>query len=250
MTVGSPLELRRLISSHPLLQDVEPACLDELLSKSVRRSFDVGQAILREGEIGKAFWILCSGGVRVFYTSAEGLEVTVKLFSAPAVFGELELLHPIACMQTCAVIDDADCLALPRTAFLRLLERYPRFAKNLLIDMSARFIISAHHERALAFLTVPQRLAKLLLSYVRLYGSHEQHGVVLRISLSQTNLANELGVARKSVVRAFKDLTEAGILARQGPYFCVKDVDALISLAPPGILGLEWRTGTGIASND
>lgn len=236
-------DLSHDLLTHPLLRTAGADCVKALLAQGVTRSFSAGDFILREGEEGKVFWLLCRGGVRVFYTSAEGLEVTVKLFAAPGAFGELELLHQTPHMESCTAIDDVLCLAIPRPIFLDLLDRFPLFAKALLFDISARFLITAQHERALAFLTVPERLARLLLSYAKLYGQAIEGGVLLRTPLSQSELANGLGVARKSVVRAFKEWTDAGILARRGPYFMVTDMAALTEKAPPDILGIDWIAG-------
>lgn len=231
------------LSRHPLLEGIGDAGIADVLRHSVEQTFAPGEFLAREGELANFYWILCTGSARVFHTSADGCEVTANLIGAPAGYGELEVLHHRAYLQSCMAIEMVAALAMPLATFLRLLEEHPSFMKNVLLDTSGRFLIAAQQARALAFLSVPERLVHLLLSYARLYGEPVDDGVLLRTRLSQEQLANGLGVARKSVVRAFQQWTRAGIIQRRGHNYVVRDLQALAEQAPPDAVGVDWVAG-------
>lgn len=239
--------VRALLRNHPILHGVDDVGIDAIVRAGIVKRYRAGDVLTREGDKAWAYWFLVDGHTRVFYTSPEGLTVTVKLFSAPAAWAEMQVLHDWVHTEHCVAEDDVTCVCLPKVDFERLLEAHPRFMKNVLVDAGARFLITAQHERALAFLKVPQRLAYLLLSYVRLHGESADDGVLIRHRLSQEELANGLGVARKSVVRAFTDWVDAGVLKKRGSYYVVADIERLREHAPDDVLGIDWVAGGRLA---
>jgi CRP-like cAMP-binding protein len=247
VTAKDRARLRDLFGKHPILAGVPPSSVDAIFAHVVTKTFAAGETLTREGDKAWAYWFLVEGNVRVFYTSPEGLEVTVKLFGAPAAWAEMQVLHDWVHTEDCVAVSDVTCVCLPKAAFETLLEAHPKFMKNVLLDAGARFLIAAQHERALAFLTVPSRLAYLLLSYVRLHGVDDDGGVRIGIRLSQEELANGLGVARKSVVRAFKEWMDEGILEKRGAYYVVTNLERLQELAPGDVIGIDWVAGSKLA---
>jgi CRP-like cAMP-binding protein len=238
-----PSDRRALFARHPIVAGVSAAGVDAIFARTVAKTFRAGETLTREGDKAWAYWFLLEGDVRVFYSSPEGLEVTVKLFGAPAAWAEMQVLHDWVHTEDCVAVSDVACACLPKAAFEELLELHPRFMKNVLLDAGARFLIAAQHERALAFLPVPQRLAYLLLSYVRLHGDDVDGGVKINVRLSQDELANGLGVARKSVVRAFKEWSDAGIMQKRGAFYVVTDLARLVEIAPQDVIGIDWVSG-------
>ncbi len=108
-------------------------------------------------------------------------------------------------------------------------------------------LIAAQHERALAFLPVRPRLANLLLTYVRMYGVPVDGGLGIRVKLSQAELANGLGVARRSIARTLTQWVRDGLLRKAGTSYVVRDLLALGKMANLEILGIDWVAGSSIS---
>ena len=246
--MGDEASWRTKLRSHPLLAGLSAQGVAEIADACVGKRFAAGEVLTREGEAAWAYWFLIEGSVRVFYTSPDGVEVTVKLFAAPAAWAEMQVLHGWVHTEDCVATRAVTCACLPRAAFELLLDAWPRFMKNVLLDAGARFLIAAQHERALAFLPVKARLAQLLLSYVRLYGEPIRDGVRIMMALSQDELANGLGVARKSVVRTFSEWSDQGIIKKVAGAYVVSDVEALMAAAPSDVLGIDWVAGTALGT--
>ena len=243
----SKASIRASLEKHPILAGAGIGCVDEVLDAGLVRSYAPGEFLSREGQKAWAYWFLLSGSVRVFYTSPDGDEITVKLFAAPAAWAEMQVLHDYIHTEDCVATEPATVLCLPKTHFERILDAHPRFMKTVLLDAGARFLIATQHERALAFLTLPQRLAYLLLSYARLYGVVVDDVVVIRTRLSQNDLALGLGASRKSVARAFQEWKQNGLIGRRGRYTAVRNVEALTALLPDNLLGIDWVSGRKLA---
>jgi CRP-like cAMP-binding protein len=119
---------------------------------------------------------------------------------------------------------------------------------NVLRDASARLLLATQHGRATALLGVQERVADLILSYVRMYGVPVDGGTMIRIPLSQGDIAQGLGVALKSVSRAFHELLGAGVIEKRGARYIVKDVAALRVQTAGLSSGIDWIAGRDLAA--
>ena len=238
--------LRTALDSHPILAGLSSSALDDVWQSGVVEHFEPGAALSREGDPARHYWLLLSGSVKVSYLSPDGFEVTVKLFGAPAAWAEMQVLTGKPHIEDCVAVDVSTSLKVPRAAFERLLEAWPRFMKNVLYDTCARFFISAQHERALAFLPVERRLANLLFAHVRMYGIPVEGGVGFRHSLNQSELAQSLGVARRSITRIITDWREKGLVIQRGHALIVCDLEGVAALASADSVGLVWRAGSAV----
>jgi CRP-like cAMP-binding protein len=245
MSAARPVAARAL-AGHPILNGVPEPIRRRFLDDGEVIVFAPGEMLSREGEPSRWYWVLCTGSVRVFYASPEGFEVTVKIFAAPAAWAEMELLTAHPHIEDCVAVDRSVVVRVPKAAFEKLLDDSPQLMRNVLNDTCARFLIAAQNERALAFLPVPRRLANLLLTYVRVYGVPVDGGLGIRVKLSQAELANGLGVARRSIARTLTSWVRDGLLKKAGTSYVVRDLKALGKLATQDIVGVDWVAGSDI----
>lgn len=236
-------EVQQRLADHPLLAGLSDVAKGAIRRAGLLATFKPGDKLLREGQAASWFWLLLSGTVKVGYSSPDGAEVMVKVFAAPAAWGEIEVLTGHEHVENVLAVDRCTTLQLPGPAFERLMDAHPRFMKNVLHDTCARFFIAAQNERALAFLSVPQRLANLLLSFLRIYGVPVDGGVAIRVRLTQAGLAADLGVAKKSVTRTLAEWRGAGVLEQRGTTLVVTNVEALIERSTQELIGLDWIAG-------
>jgi CRP-like cAMP-binding protein len=82
--------------SHPhyrILDDLEPAEAEELLSSAPRRDLAPGEAVVHEGERNASLFLIESGSVEVVKKGAEGDQVLARM-SPGNFFGELSVFDP------------------------------------------------------------------------------------------------------------------------------------------------------------
>lgn len=240
-------EATRRLAEHPLLDGLSADAKGAIHQAGLVANFKPGDTLLREGQPASWFWLLLSGTVKVGYSSPDGAEVMVKVFAAPAAWGEIEVLTCHEHIENVVAVDRCTTLQLPAPAFERLMDAHPRFMKNVLRDTCARFFIAAQNERALAFLSVPQRLANLLLSFLRIYGVPVDGGVAIRVRLTQAGLAADLGVAKKSVTRTLAEWRGAGFIQQRGTTLVVTNVEALLERSTQEVIGLDWIAGRSLS---
>jgi CRP-like cAMP-binding protein len=199
--------------------------------------------ILNEGDASEHLFVLLSGVVGVFYSSEDGVDVLVKIFGAPAVFGEMELIFGqprqeyVECFEPCVVA------RMPAADFMAYMRADAEACFVMLKDVASRLAIAAYNERALAFLDTNTRLAGLFLSFLEAYGERSDDGVTLKIKLTYEMLARCLGVTVRSIDRAMTEWTKEGWLTKSKGLYTFRDLEKLEDKADPERLALFSKLG-------
>ena len=92
-----------------------------ILERSARVQVATGEHFLTEGEMGKSFFVLESGQVRV-HKDADGDAITLCEFGPGAVFGEMSLLAVRPRSATIVAIEDCVALELTNRSLFELYE--------------------------------------------------------------------------------------------------------------------------------
>ncbi|HEY1374172.1 MAG TPA: cyclic nucleotide-binding domain-containing protein [Candidatus Binatia bacterium] len=165
-----PEQLRRLrmLGSVPLFAGLNRHQLGKLLIKLFEKRYPAGETIFREGDPGKAVFIVLDGKISII-RAAEGAEKPLAVLGPGTYFGEL------------ALIDDQ-----PRFAAARADED-----TTLLILYKSHFDDLIEGQKALA-VHVMENLLKTLAGYVR----NEQARNALRTAKSAVSLAEPAAAER------------------------------------------------------
>jgi CRP/FNR family cyclic AMP-dependent transcriptional regulator len=236
-------ELLALLRQTTVFAPMAAATLDRLAGLSVVARHEQGERILDEGDASEDLFVLLQGVVGVFYSSEDGVDVLVKIFGAPAAFGEMELIFRqprqeyVECFERCVVA------RMPADEFLRAMQADSASCFAMLKDVASRLAIAAYNERALAFLDAPTRLAGVFLSFLEAYGERGPDGITLKIKLTYEMLARCLGVTVRSVDRAMTEWTKEGWLTRSRGLYTFHDVKKLEAKADPERLALFSTLG-------
>ncbi len=92
MTGSSP-DLKAFLLATPFFGGLSEASLDLLISMLVERQFDVGAAIVAEGEPGRSMFIVKSGRLAVSKRGNSGSVIPISVLEPGDFFGEMTLIE-------------------------------------------------------------------------------------------------------------------------------------------------------------
>lgn len=215
-----------LIRDVPLLAKLAEPDLRALASHGKVRNHRAGEVIFREGAPGDSLHIVIEGLVRVTVGSKTGGEAIVAMLGPGEFVGDLALLDGKPRSASAIASQRTKTLVVTRHDFTRWLNERPKAAFALLEALSLRVRRTDEQLADLAFLQLPQRLAKRL---VQLATDHSQStrlaGAKLRIT--QAELASMLGVSRESVNKQLNRFVHDGWIALGRGSVTIRDADAL-----------------------
>ncbi len=110
-----------------------------ILAGAVRvRQFGAGEALVREGESGDAFFIIRRGVVDVSANGADGNPIHLNELTRPAFFGEMALMTGESRNATIRARTDVEILEMSRSGFTELFKSHPDAAAQMSEIIAAR----------------------------------------------------------------------------------------------------------------
>jgi len=188
----------------PLAEDI----LREIASSGVVRQFPKNVVLINEGDQGDSLFIVVSGRVKVFASSAAGKEVVIDFHGPGEYVGEMAL-DGAPRSASVVTVEPTTCAVVSRGQFRDFILAHPDFALHLIERLIKRLRYTTENVKSLALTDVYGRLVRVLLSLAQ-----EREGqVVVAEKLTQQDIAERIGASRDMVSRVMKDLVEGGYLA-------------------------------------
>ena len=138
MSLKEEVELLRQI---PLFSQIEPARLKLLAFTSERLSYEPGQVLCRQGDMGDAAYILIEGNADVLVNGANG-PITVATLGPNDFVGEIAILCDVPRTATVRAIGRLVVLRIAKELFFRLLSEFPSMAVTMLREIAHRLEVT------------------------------------------------------------------------------------------------------------
>jgi CRP/FNR family cyclic AMP-dependent transcriptional regulator len=223
--VSSPIELLR---NHAILGQLPPDALEQLSAYVVRRRVERGATIFAKGDPGQGLMAVVRGSVRISLPGVGGREVVLNRMRAGEVFGEIALLDGRARSADATAIEDCELLVVDRRNLLHLMHQKPEVAVTLLEVLCARLRRVNEQFEDTMFMSLPVRLAKLLLRASPPVGPNEAEE---RIAITQRELAQTIGASREATNKQLRLWEKQGWVRLEHRTLTILDRAALAGVA-------------------
>jgi DNA-binding response OmpR family regulator len=185
--------------------------MERLSEDRVLVNFDKKEFIFREGAVANTLYFIQKGAIKTTMSDASGKSLVTGLFGSGQFVGQLSLLNEKGLYKDTAVaIEPTEVFEIPKADFVTVLfgdklisNKFITMISNDLIDLQEQLV-------SMAFSSVRQRLAKVLLDLLNkenLYNS-EKTG----ITISREDLASLIGTATVTTIRMLTNFKEEGLL--------------------------------------
>jgi CRP/FNR family cyclic AMP-dependent transcriptional regulator len=121
-----------------LFQDLEKEDLSRLAKAAVTRDYKAGDVIVRENEVGVAFYVIASGSVEVVKGLGTPDEHVLGKISAGSFFGEMALFDNHVRSASVLAATDCQCLVIAKWDFNAEMTQNSRIAIALLAALARR----------------------------------------------------------------------------------------------------------------
>ena len=113
--------LRAYIKNNELLGTLSVEHQDNLAAASRLKQMDEGNYVFHQGDVGKGFFVLCRGAVKVYRTTPDGREAVVKILQAGEIFGEVMLFKNIPYPANALCLSEVALIEIDRARLLDML---------------------------------------------------------------------------------------------------------------------------------
>lgn len=235
MKAVAAADKERLLARHFLFAGLDADLLRRLAELSETMMLGRGDVLFYQGDEGDALYGIFDGSIRISLTSPDGKEFTINLMESGDVFGEIALLDGLPRTADARAGRDSRLLRIPRRAFLDLMEQERRLMRHVVDMLCERIRVTTGEMTDVAFLDLRARLAKRLLDLSLSHGVEEGSGIRIGLTLTQTDVAQMLGVTREAVNKQIQTLVRGGLISMERGTITILARPKLSEIATAGL---------------
>ena len=211
------------LTTMELFQDLSEEDQEELDRITTMTTVKKGKIFYRPEDTGEVIFILKKGTVQLYRISPEGKKLVIYTLGDGTLFGEMSLLGQRMHNTFAEAITDCTICVMSRNDLERLVLNRPQVALRILEITGNRLLETEEQLEALAFKSIPSRLAALLL---RLAGDGDEVA-----GLTHQDLAEMIGTYRETTTQTLNDMKARGIVEIGRRRITILDKDALKQIA-------------------
>jgi CRP-like cAMP-binding protein len=206
-----------LLGKTALFGPLTEADRTAIAARMRRVQFEPDQMIFSRGDAGRDIYLVLEGRVRLSILSSDGRELSLDHASVGDIFGEIAAFDGGSRTAGATAISDVEAMMLPQSVLQELIESNPKMATAAIQFLCARLRESNQTLEAIALHRIEVRLARLMLSALRLQSpAPNPEKVPLDLGMSQSELALLIGASRPKVNIALTALEDMGAIVRSG----------------------------------
>ncbi len=220
----SPAETLARVPIFSGLTETEIAFLAQ---HAVTRHFDAGEIVFTEGEPCMGMYVVESGNVRIYKSSASGREQVLGIEGPGSSVAELPVFDGGGYPASVATVDHSTLLFVSKQDFQTLCLTHPQVALKVLRVVGARLRRLVGIIEELSFTTVRHRLASFLVRLARKEGTPGAAGIEVTLPASNQELAAQIGTVRELVSRNLSRLQAEKMIQIDGRKITVINMKSL-----------------------
>ncbi|MGC2111459.1 MAG: Crp/Fnr family transcriptional regulator [Candidatus Korobacteraceae bacterium] len=223
-TNASAISLLKKVQIFSSLTEPEFVFLTE---RVVQRKFSAGELIFGEAEPCMGLYVIESGNVRIFKSSAGGREQVLSIDGPGGSIAELPVFDGGSYPASAQAINDCSLLFFSKKDFQSLCTQHPDVALKVLRVVGARLRRLVGIIEELSFTTVRHRLAAMLVRLAKSAGPRAAGSITITLPANNNELAAQIGTVRELVSRNMSRLQAEGLIQIDGRTVTILDMKRL-----------------------
>jgi CRP/FNR family cyclic AMP-dependent transcriptional regulator len=227
MAAAREHETVELLARVPVFETLGREDLERVAAVAVRRRFEPGQVVFREGDASDTCYVVRSGRARAVREHGDGRAITLAHFGPGDFFGELAMFDDERRSATVETIAETEAIAILGPDMRRILGQHPDIALKLVVSLGRRLRATNERLARQSFQTVQSRVADVL---ARLAAEERAAGAPageVTLTITQAEIARLAGSSRESASRFLAVLERAGVIGQGRGRIVVHDPGAL-----------------------
>ncbi len=209
------MDLQKLLDESSLFGDLPQEFKTKIVREGILRKVRKGATLFSEGADGVYFYMLIEGIIKIYKSTADGKEITVKLAHDGEIFAETILFESERYPVSATALTETLVLGVRRDFFLSLLREH-RFTIEFLTALMKKLRYLADRLVYLSAYDIEERFFMFLESR---YGKNATY----EVDISKKEIASAIGTVPETFSRLVLRLKERDVIEWEGKTITIKN---------------------------
>lgn len=180
------------------------------------KSYNPGDTIFREGDMGNEMFIIQSGKVKITKQLKDGVEKTLVILGPGDFFGEMAVIDKDVRSANAVAIEAARLIALDEEVFEMHMQTNPKIVKKILKNLTSRLRESNQQIANLMIKDANRLVANTILLVVHKHGQEGPAGITMDINFTIQELSKMCGLDMPKTQEIVEKLIKAKVVNLSG----------------------------------
>ena len=204
--------------------------MERLASLSTMCEFKKGAAIYLLDEPSEHVYLLKEGTIKISRLGQDGQEIILDIIAPGEIFGEMALLGEDSRTTMAEAAEDSLICSIRKSDFFNFFSAGNDLAFKVLKLVGLKRVEIETRLEELAYCTVSERIASLLLRMAKRHGVKEERGVKIRPRLTHRDIAFLVGATRETVTEQLNEMKAKGLIDTSFMSITIRDLESLRKL--------------------
>lgn len=196
-----------------------------------KKTFAKNDFVFKAGDNDSNVWILTSGRVKIFKSSAQGRDILLWFALAGDIFGMAECMQERERMVYALAAEETGAISISHAKFKEWVYVRPEISYMLMKIVTVRMREIGQRFLSLANGNIQMEIAQLLLRLGSSYGKLVGTDLYIGIPLIEQDIADMAGTSRQGVSSCLANMKRHGIIDCERRFMVIKKLDHLKQMA-------------------
>jgi CRP/FNR family transcriptional regulator, cyclic AMP receptor protein len=182
-----------------------------------------GEFLFRQGDIANAVYLIKEGSFKLVRITENGEEVIIQIVGQGEIIGEANLFREDIVLPISAIaLEEAKVCSIDIQSLEESINNEPKIALHIIKNLGKRFYDTLEQIVELNTQTVQEKVLSLFIRLAQEYGEPCTEGTIIKICLTQEEIASIVGASRVMVSQTLKELIRMEYIYRKKKYYVLK----------------------------
>lgn len=208
----------------PLFDALERNVFSVVCRKAaIKKHYRRGETLFCQGDTSDTLFLIKEGSFKLTRLTEDGKEVILEVAGTGRVLGAAALFREGVQPATAIALEDSRVCALSRERLETVIRANPDLAMQVINSLGNSLYSAWEQAAELRTGTTEERILNLFIRLAAEHGEPCAEGTKIRVSLTQQEIADFVGVSRVMAAQVIKKLEQRNYLLRNGKYYILRD---------------------------
>jgi CRP/FNR family transcriptional regulator len=183
-----------------------------------------GEFLFYQGDPANTIYIIKDGSFKLVRTNKDGEETIIEIVGKGETIGETSLFRDNIFSPFSAIaLEEARVCSIDSKSFEEIIKSEKTIALQIIKNLGNRLYDTWEQIADSNRQTVQEKVLSLLIKLAKEHGEHCDEGTIIKISLTQQDIASIIGASRVMVSQAIGELIDRNCISRDKRFYILKD---------------------------
>jgi len=211
------------LNDIPIFSRIDKTSFTSICHATKKRHMKKGEYLFKQGEPENGVYFIKEGSLKFVRITENGEEVIIQIVGSGEVIGETALFREGAFSPVSAIVlEEANVCSIDIKSFERIIIGNPEIALQIIKNLTARLYDTWEKITELNTLTIQEKVISFFIQLAQEQGEPCSEGTLIKIPLTQQEIASAVGASRVMVSQALQELIESNCICRKRKHYIVK----------------------------